>query len=57
MGFTTLLMLAYLTLFVLDAAAFVYGRQRKSWLAFALITALMALGIVVLGYLWVTSPM
>ena len=57
MGFTTLLMLIYLALLVLDGFAFAAGRRYNNWVGFIAITSVMALGIAVLGYLWVTSPM
>ena len=57
MGFTMRIMLVYLVLLIMDVGAFVYGSKKKKWVFFILITAIMILGIVVLGYLWVTSPM
>ena len=57
MGFTMILMIVYLILFVIDIFAFIYGLNKKKWLLFGLITGIMILGIIVLGYLWITSPM
>lgn len=57
MGFTMRLLLVYLALLIMDVGAFVYGSKKKKWTLFILITTIMLLGIVVLGYLWVTSPM
>ena len=57
MGFTMILLLVYLILFLIDIVAFIYGLKKKKWILFILITVIMVLGIVILGYLWVTSPM
>lgn len=57
MGFTTYLMIMYLILIIADIFAFIKGRQNKIWVPFIIITTIMVLGIVVLGYLWITSPM
>ena len=57
MGFTMILLLVYLILFLLDIVAFILGLKMKKWILFILITVIMISGIVTLGYLWVTSPM
>ena len=57
MGFTGILALVYLALVILDIAAFVYGSRRKNLTGFIIITAVMVMGIIALGYLWITSPM
>ena len=57
MGFTMRLLLVYSALLIIDAVAFAYGSKKKKWIFFILITTIMISGIVVLGYLWVTSPM
>ena len=57
MGFTMILLLVYLILSLIDIVAFIYGSKKKKWILFILITVIMVLGIVTLGYLWVTSPM
>ena len=57
MGFTMIVLLIYLILFLIDIAAYIYGLKMKKWILFFLITAIMVLGILTLGYLWVTSPM
>lgn len=57
MGFTTILLLGFSLLLILDSIAFIYGVKKKSWTACILTTAIMAGGIGVLAYLWVTSPM
>lgn len=57
MGFTTYLMIMYLVLIIADIFAFIKGRKNKIWVPFIIITTIMVLGIVVLGYLWITSPM
>lgn len=57
MGFIMILLLVYLALLIIDVGAFIYGSKRKKWIFFVLITAIMILGIVLLGYLWFTSPM
>lgn len=53
MGFTTILLIVYLVLLFMDAALL----KKRRWLLFAVLTATMVLGIVILGYLWITSPM
>ena len=57
MGFTMIILQIYLILFLSDMVAFIYGLKKKRWILFILITVIMVLGIVTLGYLWVTSPM
>ena len=57
MGFTMILLLVYLALLIIDVGAFIHGSKKKKWILFVLITAIMILGIIVLGYLWFTSPM
>ena len=57
MGFTMYLMIIYLVLFIADIFAFIKGKENKKWLPFIIITIIMVIGIVVLGYLWITSPM
>ena len=51
------LMILYLALLILDIFAFLKGKENKKWMPFTAITAIMVIGIVVLGYLWITSPM
>ena len=53
MGFTAWLAIVYMLLIIITAIAFV----RKKKVAGFITTAIMVLGIVVLGYLWFTSPM
>ena len=57
MGFTMRLLLVYLALLIVDVGAFIYGLKKKKWVLFVLITTIMILGILLLGYLWFTSPM
>lgn len=57
MGFTTQLAIVYLILFIIDIIAFIKGKENKRWVPWIMVTALMAVGIVILGYLWFTSPM
>ena len=57
MGFTTWSAIVYLILFVADIFAFIKGKENKKWVPCIMITALMVVGIVILGYLWITSPM
>lgn len=52
-----ILLWVYFILFLSDIVAFIYGSKKKKWMLFILITVIMVLGIVTLGYLWVTSPM
>ena len=53
MGFTFILLLAYLALTGLAVIAFRSGRKALG----GGVLAVMAVSITVLGYLWVTSPM
>lgn len=53
MTFTGLLAVFYTILLVIDILAFV--KKRKAF--GIMITAVMALSIAALGYLWITSPM
>lgn len=57
MGFTIYLAIIYLILIIMDIFAFIRGKKYKSWLPFIIITLIMTAGIVILGYLWLTSPM
>ena len=57
MAFTMILLLVYFILFLIDVVAFIYGLIKKKWILFILITVIMVLGIITLGYLWITSPM
>ena len=57
MSFTMYLMILYLALLILDIFAFLKGKENKKWMLFTAITTIMVIGIVVLGYLWITSPM
>ena len=53
MGFTSWLALAYLILLIFTIVAFL---RKKNKIGYALIVV-MIIGIIVLGYLWITSPM
>ena len=53
MGFTAWLAIVYVLLIIITAIAFV----RKKKVVGIITTAIMVLGIVVLGYLWFTSSM
>lgn len=57
MGFTMYLAIIYFILFVIDVVAFIKGKENSGWAPFMMITVIMVVGIVVLGYLWITSPM
>ena len=57
MGFSMYLTLIYLVLFAADVFAFIKGKENKRWIPFILITRIMVGGVVVLGYLWLTSSM
>ncbi len=57
MGFTMWAAIVYLILFVTDIFAFIKGKENKKWVPCIIITVLMVVGIVILGYLWFTSPM
>ena len=53
MSFTAWVVIAYVLLIMITAIAFA---MKKKGIGIAT-TAIMILGIVVLGYLWITSPM
>lgn len=57
MSFTMYLMILYLGLLIIDIFTFLKGKENKKWMPFIAITAIMVIGIAVLGYLWITSPM
>lgn len=57
MGFTTKLAILYLILFVVDIFAFIKGKENKKWVPCIIVTAVMVIGIMILAYLWFTSPM
>ena len=53
MGFTIILLMVCLALFIIDVIAL----KKKNRILFISITIIMVLGIVTLGYLWLTLPM
>ena len=57
MSFMTWLAILYLMLFVIDIFAFTKGKETKKWAPCIIVSALMVMVIVILGYLWFTSPM
>lgn len=57
MGIMLILLLAYMTLFLIDIVAFMHGMKTKKWIPCITITAIMILGIRIFWGLWVTSPM
>ena len=57
MGFTIQLVIVYLILFIIAIVAFIKGKENKKWLPCISVTMLMIMGIVILAYLWLISPM
>lgn len=57
MSFTIWCLLIYIFLFCMDVVAYKKGKESKIWSPFIAITAIMIIGIALLGYLWITSPM
>ena len=57
MGFTIGLVILYLILFASDVYAFIQGKEDKKWGPCIIITALIIVGLVILGCLWLASPM
>lgn len=57
MGFTGYAAILCFVLLVMDIFAFTKGKNSRKWTLFIVITAIMVIGIIVLGYLWFTSPM
>ena len=57
MGFTIYLMIIYLFLFVADTLAFIKGKETKKMIPFIVITMIIIVSIIILAYLWITSPM
>ena len=53
MGFAVWLAIVYVLLIIITVISF----AKKKKVAGIITTAIMVLGIVVLGYLWITSPM
>ena len=57
MGFTGYAAILCFVLLVMDIFAFIKGKKSRKWTLFIVITAIMVIGIIVLGYLRFTSPM
>ncbi len=57
MGFTGYLAIIYLALLALDVFAYRRAKSSKKWAPFIAITAVMMIGVIVLGCLWFASPM
>ena len=57
MGFTVCLAITYLVLLVIDIFAFLRGKESNKWKCFIILTTIMVVGIAVIFYLWITSPM
>lgn len=57
MGFTLYLAGTYLFLLIIDILAFIKGQEKKQMIPFIIITAIIIVSIIILGYLWITSPM
>lgn len=57
MGFTGYAAILCFVLLVMDIFAFIKGKKSRKWTLFIVITSIMVIGIIVLGYLWFTSPM
>ena len=52
MGFLLRLFIVYLVLLIID----IYGLKNKKWILFSIITGVMIVGVIVLGYLWLKLP-
>lgn len=57
MGFTLYSTIIYLFLFIADLFAFVKEKENKKMIPFIVITTIIIISIIILGYLWITSPM
>lgn len=57
MGFTMYLLIMYSVLFIADVIACIKGKENRKMVPFIIITTIMIGGIIILGYLWLTSPM
>lgn len=57
MSFTCILAIIYLFFFILDFSALFIGIKCHEWTMFVGVTAFIAIGTAVLGYLWLSSPM
>lgn len=57
MGFTLYLAGTYLFLLIIDILAFIKGKENNQMISFIIITAIIIVSIIILGYLWITSPM
>ena len=56
MGFTMILFLVYLVLFIIDIFALILGLKQKKWILFSVISSIIVISIIVLGYLWIKLP-
>lgn len=56
MGFTMILLLVYLVLFIIDGFALTLGLRKKKWILFAIISSIIVISIIILGYLWIKLP-
>lgn len=56
MGFTMILLLVYLVLFIIDVFALILGLKKKKWILFSVISSIIVISIIVLGYLWIKLP-
>ena len=57
MGFTLYSTIIYLFLFIADLFAFVKVKENKKMIPFIVITTIIIISIIILGYLWITSSM
>ena len=57
MGFTLYSTIIYLFLFIADLFAFVKGKENKKMIPFIVITTIIIISIIILGYLWIISLM
>ena len=57
MGFTLYSTIIYLFLFIADLFAFVKGKENKKIIPFIVITTIIIISIIILGYLWIISLM
>ena len=56
MGITMILFLVYLVLFIIDGFALALGLKKKKWILFGVISSIIVVSIIVLGYLWIKLP-
>lgn len=56
MGISLILILIFLGLFAIDIAALILGLKKRKWTLFIVVSTIIVIGIIALGYLLITLP-